>query len=347
MSILTVKELSRQFALGEAYAVKQVSFTAKKGELFALVGESGSGKTTLLRLIAGLEEPDEGQLYINQLEIASRKQSIVPEKRSVGMVFQDYALFPHLTVRENVSYGLHRWRKNDRDQRVEEVMALVNLEPYGKKYPYEISGGQQQRTALARALAPKPSIVLLDEPFSNLDDIMKDQVREDVRAIVKQTDTTAVFVTHDTRDALSTADRIAVLREGEIQQIGTPAAIYHQPVNEYVGGFFGKINILEATVMEKGYSVKDSIIETPIQHGTGTQVKLLVRPEDVQMVAEYEADLTGKVSHSFYFGSYQQVVVDVAGTPIILRTDNTGTYEQGQQLFLRINRDHLVALTNS
>jgi iron(III) transport system ATP-binding protein len=347
MSILTVKSLSRQFAMGEAYAVKQVSFEAEQGELFALVGESGSGKTTLLRLIAGLEEPDDGQLFINQREVASRKRSVVPEKRSVGMVFQDYALFPHLTVRGNIAYGLHRLTKKDRDHRVEEVMEMVNLQPFGKKYPYEISGGQQQRTALARSLAPKPSIVLLDEPFSNLDDIMKDRVREDVRAIVKQTNTTAVFVTHDTRDALSTADRIAVLRAGEIQQIGTPPSVYHRPVNEYVAGFFGKINVLEATVTNEGYSFRDGLIEAPSDYKTGTQLKLMVRPEDIQIVSKAEADITGKVSHSFYFGSYQQVVVDVAGSPIILRTANTGIFVEGQQLFLAINRQNLVTLTNS
>jgi len=347
MSTLTVKEISRQFSLREAYAVKQVSFQAQKSELLALVGESGSGKTTLLRLIAGFEDPDEGQLFIGEQEVATRKKSIAPEKRSVGMVFQNYALFPHLTVRENIAYGLHHLSNKGREQRVDEVMDLVNLQQYGKKYPYEISGGQQQRTALARALAPKPSIVLLDEPFSNLDDIMKDQVREDVREIVKQTNTTAVFVTHDTKDALSTADRIGVLKGGKIQQFGTPATVYHHPVNEYVGGFLGNINVLDATVTDEGYRVKDCLIHTNPTHELGSQVKLMVRPEDIQLVQEQEADLGGKISHAFYFGSYQQVVVHVAGSPIILRTGNDDKFDQGQQVFLKINREHLVPLAIS
>ncbi len=347
MPILTVNQLSRQFSFQEAYALKQVTFEAEKGDLFALVGESGSGKTTLLRLIAGFEEPDEGHLLIAGQEVANSKQSVAPEKRSVGMVFQDYALFPHLTVKENIAFGLHQWSKKACQERVDEVMALVNLQPYSKRYPYEISGGQQQRTALARALAPKPSIILLDEPFSNLDDIMKDQVREDVRAIVKQTNTAAVFVTHDTRDALSTADRVAVLKDGDIQQIGSPAEVYNQPMNAYVGSFFGKINLLPATVAKEGYQVKECLIEAKTGFPEGSQGQLLIRPEAIQLVDQESADLSGAVSHTFYFGAYQQVIVNVAENLLIVRASNTESFKEGQTLHLHFKREHLVPLFDS
>ncbi|MGO3183355.1 MAG: ABC transporter ATP-binding protein [Aequorivita sp.] len=235
--MLTIHSLSKSFDRGKNYALQNVSFTLKKGDVCAIVGESGSGKTTLVRLIAGLESPDEGSILLEGKEVASVKKLVPPEKRKIGLVFQEYALFPHLTILENILYGISKMK--NKKARATEMVQLVGLAGMESRYPHQLSGGQQQRVALARALAPNPSLLILDEPFSNLDAMLRMQLRNQVFDIIKKTGVTALFVTHDTQDALSVADEILILQHGKVIQQDAAANLYLKPNSVYVASLFG------------------------------------------------------------------------------------------------------------
>ena len=344
MSILTTQALAKQYGLTEGYAVEGVNLDVQPGEILALVGESGSGKTTLLRLICGLEQPDEGRISINGKQVADARSALPPEKRQIGMVFQEYALFPHLTVFENIIYGLTDHSRKEKRDRAREVLRLVNLQPCENKYPYELSGGEQQRTALARALAPSPSIVLLDEPFSNLDDIMKDQVREDIRTILKQTRTTAVFVTHDTEDALSTADRIAVLKSGVIHQIADPQTIYQSPTSVYVANFFGKVNVVPAEAARDGFHTEAGFIRMAHEQEPGTAARLLIRPEDIHLCQNAREEYRAQVLNVSYYGSHIQVLACVRTLELLIRSSNDVSVTLGQPVSINLNTDKIRIL---
>lgn len=231
-TILTIQNVIKTFNKGRVIALNGVSFDLKAGNILAIVGESGSGKTTLIRLITGLAVLDEGVIRLQNKIVSSDSIFIAPEKRKVGMVFQDYALFPHLTIFENISYGISK--KINKKERVAEVLKLVGLSDVEKRYPHELSGGQQQRIALARSLAPSPELLILDEPFSNLDVLLRNQLREDIATIIKKTKTTAIFVTHDIKDALAISDDILVLQNGNIIQSGKTKDVVESPNSTYV-----------------------------------------------------------------------------------------------------------------
>lgn len=235
--MLEINSLSKSFDKGKSFALKEVSFHLNEGDVCALVGESGSGKTTLVRLIAGLESPDAGTIKINGTTVSSLQTFVPPEKRKVGLVFQEYALFPHMTLFKNVLYGISK--EKNKNARAREVLELVGLGEMEDRYPHQLSGGQQQRVALARALAPNPSLLILDEPFSNLDAILRAQLRNEIFEIVKATGVTAVFVTHDTQDALAVADEILILQDGELIQKDEAANLYTKPNSIYVASLFG------------------------------------------------------------------------------------------------------------
>ncbi|MBJ7880189.1 ABC transporter ATP-binding protein [Gelidibacter salicanalis] len=235
--MLTINSLSKSFDKGKNYAIENVTFNLKAGQVCAIVGESGSGKTTLVRLIAGLERPDHGSITMEGKVIASLSKFVQPEKRKIGLVFQEYALFPHLTILENVLYGISKVK--DKKNRAQEMLDLVGLSDLGKRYPHQLSGGQQQRVALARALAPEPSLLILDEPFSNLDTMLRTQLRNEVFDIIKKTEVTVLFVTHDTQDALSVADEILILQNGKVIQKDVAANLYVNPNTLYVASLFG------------------------------------------------------------------------------------------------------------
>lgn len=348
MTVLQIKGLYKQYVRKDAYAVKNISLEVGKGELLALIGESGSGKTTLLRLIAGFEQAERGEIIINNRIVAGNKTFMAPEKRKVGMVFQDYALFPHLTIFENISFGLSRLSKKEADHRTNEVMKLVGLQRFRKRYPHQLSGGQQQRTALARALAPNPSLILLDEPFSNLDGILKDQVREEVRKILKRARTTAIFVTHDTRDALSTADRIAVLKEGMIQQVGKPEEVYTSPTNIYVANFFGKINIINALAENEGFNSQIGFIDANISSRYQGNVVLAIRPENIILVDNNNSSLSAKVDVITYLGDKKLLAVIVnhqgKSTRLLLKAENDFNIKKGGRVYFKIDTQKIKVL---
>jgi iron(III) transport system ATP-binding protein len=309
MPIIELTDISKRYRSSDKFAVDHVSFSLKKGNILALVGESGSGKTTLLRLIAGLEHPDSGIIRLAGQEIVNGRKSLAANRRKTGMVFQDYALFPHLSIMENVRFGLSGMSKEAADQRVYETLELTGLKEDVKKYPHQLSGGQQQRVALARALAPRPELLLMDEPFSNLDTILRDQVREEVQQIIKSVGITAILVTHDTKDAFSTADQIAVMLGGKLLQIDTPDALYNDPNSSYVAELFGKSNTLEAIAEPGGFNTPFGFVSTSQDCPYKDKVNLFFRAEETTFCEAGEPHLCGRVEKCIYLGDHMQLKV--------------------------------------
>lgn len=242
MSKLSINHLSKTYPGQHSRVLKDLSLQLNPGEILALLGESGCGKTTLLRIIAGFLDPDQGEIAFNQKVLVNRKVNLVPEKRNIGFVFQDFALFPHLSVEQNVAYGLHGLSKQKRQAKVQEMLALVEMEHLGHRHPFELSGGQQQRVALARSLAPHPELILMDEPFNNLDIKIKEQTLRFVKNLLHNLKTPAILVSHDFREAAALADRIAVMDSGEIVQLASVEELKAHPANEFVRTLLGSGN---------------------------------------------------------------------------------------------------------
>jgi iron(III) transport system ATP-binding protein len=266
--------LSKRF--GDAVALDGFDLEVERGVIMAVLGPSGCGKTTALRMIAGFETPDDGEIEIDGRIVAGKGVNLPPEKRRAGMVFQDYALFPHLNVRRNIAYGLAKGRGKER---LRELVELVGLQGLEERLPHELSGGQQQRVALARTLASEPSVLLLDEPFSNLDVKLRAQVRQDVRRVIQAAGTTAVFVTHDQDEAFVLADTVAVMNRGRVEQVGTPEQLYYEPATRFVAAFVGLANFLPAVRV-------DGRIECEVGSFNATDepdgdLELLLRPDDI------------------------------------------------------------------
>jgi iron(III) transport system ATP-binding protein len=284
--------------------IADLTLDIHQGELVALLGPSGCGKTTTLRLIAGFERPDSGEIEIAGSVVSRRGKHLPPEKRRVGMVFQDYALFPHLSVGQNVGYGLSRGS----GERIAESLVLVGLGGMEQRMPHELSGGQQQRVALARALAPRPDIILLDEPFSNLDPTIRARVRDEVREILRRAGATAMLVTHDQEEALSLADRVAVLLAGTIAQVDAPEALYHRPATRDVAAFVGEASFLPAVAA--GALAMSALGLVSLNNASNGPVDLLLRPESIALSTTGAPN--AEVIARRFFGHYQLLTLELS-----------------------------------
>ena len=313
--LVSIQNLTKKF--GETTALHGVSLEVREHELFFLLGPSGCGKTTLLRLVAGFYQPDGGTLSFGNRPM----NGIPPNHRNTGMVFQNYALWPHLTVAENVSYGLEvrSFSSAERKRKIAEALAIVQMEPYAERRPNQLSGGQQQRVALARALVVEPDVLLLDEPLSNLDAKLRLEMREEIRRIHRHTRITTIYVTHDQKEALSLADRMAVLRDGRIEQLGEPRTIYRSPASRFVADFMSETNWIEARV--RSVTPEDIFLESGLGPfraarvsvaNPGTEVWLGFRPEAVAIGAAETNGLAAQVIGVSYLGEVERYELEVA-----------------------------------
>jgi iron(III) transport system ATP-binding protein len=280
--VVELRGLSKAYPRPDHVAVENLDLDVAPGEILCLLGPSGCGKTTLLRLIAGFEVPDTGTVTVAGRVVAGPEAWVQPDRRRIGFVFQDYALFPHLTVLQNVAFGLRRGTREERLQQAKAVMDLVGLTIFASRFPHQLSGGQQQRVALARALAPSPAVLLLDEPFSNLDAALRGSTRDEVRQILRRTNTTAVLVTHDQEEAMTFGDRIAVMRAGHLEQAGPAEAVYARPRTAFVASFLGRTNLVRGE--GHGTVARTPIGELALARPATGQVMLSVRPESLHFL---------------------------------------------------------------
>ncbi len=310
-----------------------ISLSVGAEQITALLGPSGCGKTTTLRLIAGFEAPDSGTITIQGRVVASASVRVATEDRRVGMVFQEYALFPHLSVTDNIAFGL-KGNARDKQARVADVLRLVGLSGTGARMPYELSGGQQQRIALARALAPKPDLLLLDEPFSNLDATLRGQIRTEVRAILKAAGTTCVFVTHDQEEALSLADEVAVMLGGRVAQVAPPQTLYRRPATREVAAFVGEANFLNGEA--QGATVVTALGRLPLREPHHGAVTVLLRPEGLRL-STGAAPATATVLWREYYGHNQRLGLRLTdGTTLVARSDAYQDYGLGEEIGVHV-----------
>lgn len=328
--ILSLDGVSHRFPGTAKPAVDAVSLELDRGNILALLGPSGCGKTTLLRLIAGFETPQQGHIAIADTQVCGGCERVPPEKRSVGMVFQDFALFPHLTVAENLAFGLQRLNRTAVRDRITESLALIGLQGFEQRYPHELSGGQQQRVALARALAPRPALVLLDEPLSNLDVQVRVALRQEIRDVLKATGTSAVFVTHDQEEAMAIADQVAVMQAGHIEQLGTPEQLYQEPASRFVAAFVTQANFIPAEQTGDWWHTELGSFNTAqvpcacnlpwVEDSHATRSgELMIRQEDVILMADDAGELVVR-DRQFLGREYLYTLQTSTGRQIQART---------------------------
>jgi iron(III) transport system ATP-binding protein len=322
-------------------AISDISLTAQEGDIVCLLGPSGCGKTTTLRAIAGFESISVGEVYLQGQLVSSPTLMVPTEQRRIGMVFQEYALFPHLRVADNVAFGLRQLPADQRAAQVETMLAMVGLTGFERRYPHELSGGQQQRVALARALAPKPVMLLLDEPFSNLDPDMTGKMREDLLHLLRHTNTTALLVTHDHDEAFAMADRIAVLSNGHLEQLDVPEAIYHTPATPFVADFVGQADFIPGLVEHR--TVLTELGRFPNQSGypTGTKVVVMIRPDDIHVVP---SDLAkARILARQFRGSENLYTIALpSGRIVHSSASSTSVYSVGTPVELSVIATHTV-----
>ncbi|MCW9705240.1 ABC transporter ATP-binding protein [Fodinibius salsisoli] len=333
--LLEVTNLTKAFD-ESGPVVDALSFSVREEEIFALLGPSGCGKTTCLRLIAGFEHIDQGSVSIAGEMLGSPTKHIAPQDRGVGFVFQDYALFPHLSVIDNVAFGLTDIPKQKRNVYAEEVLCRTGMGDYKDRNPSELSGGQQQRVALARAIAPKPKLVLLDEPFSNLDAMLRESTRKEVRAILKKAGMSALLVTHDQEEALSFADRIAVMNEGKIEQVGTPEEVYYHPKTQFVAQFLGRTNLFWARA-SGGSEVHTNLGPMNLNCKAKGNVLCSIRPEHLTLEkpTTQHPDEIGTVVAREFKGHDITYHVQLKEEKYLVHTDNRVIFEPNDEVVIK------------
>jgi iron(III) transport system ATP-binding protein len=331
-------------------AVRGLSFSLLRGTIGCLLGPSGCGKTTVLRCIAGFETPAAGRILLNGAVVSSAERNLAPEERRIGMVFQEHALFPHLTAARNIAFGISR--QDHPDKRVQELASLTGISGLLQKYPHELSGGQQQRVALARALAPRPELLLLDEPFSNLDTGLRERLAHELRDIIKASGATAVLVTHDQNEAFAMADEIGVLREGRLEQWDTAYNLYHRPVNRFVADFVGQGVFLPAKVLNPTQiEIELGVLNGDIPHacrigcavcGKGCLADVLLRPDDV--IHDDAAPTQAEVVHKAFRGAEILYTLKLeSGRTVLAMVPSHHNHALGERIGIRLDVDHVVA----
>ena len=342
-ALLSLKNIECRYE--DRTVVQALNMHVNEGNLICLLGPSGCGKTTVLRAIAGFHPVDAGEIQLRQQIISSPGFMLPPEKRRLGMVFQDYALFPHLTVQENVRFGLRSLTAAAQQRTVDDMLELVGLGDMGLRYPHELSGGQQQRVALARALAPRPDLLLMDEPFSNLDVELRERVSDEVRDILKRQGTTAILVTHDQNEAFALGDQVGVMHAGRLLQWDTPYNLYHEPCCRFVADFIGQGIFLPGTL------ISPDSVETEIGRlsgnraypwGTGSEVELLLRPDDI--LPDRDSSLKGTVTKKAFKGAEILYTLRLpSGLELLSLFPSHDDYQIGEEVGVRVEADHMVA----
>ncbi|MBP9217474.1 MAG: ABC transporter ATP-binding protein [Sterolibacterium sp.] len=343
MAFLEITDIIQRY--GSHTVIDGARFTLEKGTIACLLGPSGCGKTTLLRCIAGFETVTAGEIRIEGLPCSRPNWSLPTEQRKIGMVFQDYALFPHLNVAGNIGFGLSHLSRAERQCRIEELLSIVGLEGRGKSYPHELSGGQQQRVALARALAPNPRLILLDEPFSNLDTDLRERLSLEVRDILKRQHTTAILVTHDQHEAFAMADEIGLMMQGRIQQWDTPYNLYHHPINRQVADFIGQGVLLPGKVCDAG-SVMTELGRITSRHPANlsaeTAVDVLLRPDD--LCHDESSPQRATVLHRAFRGAETLYTLRLdSGTQLLALVPSHHDHTAGTRIGIRIDAPCVVA----
>jgi iron(III) transport system ATP-binding protein len=352
---LQVAQLHVRYPGQNLAAVQEASFGLRSGDIGVLIGPSGCGKTTLLRAVAGLEKASSGQIMLGGHPVSSHSTHVPAEKRRIGMVFQDYALFPHLDVGRNVAFGIHDWPVGGRDERVAEVLEWVGLRGTQSRYPHELSGGQQQRVALARALAPKPQLLLLDEPFSNLDVDLRERLAHEVRGILKAAGATALFVTHDQLEAFAIGDMIGVMHEGALHQWDDAYSLYHRPATRFVAEFIGHgvfapatlVDVDGQTVVQTALGELSNIAECPLPSAFASGLcDVLLRADDI--VHDDDAPVKAEILRKAFRGSEFLYTLRLAGGQIVqAHVPSHHDHRLGEWIGIRAQVDHVVTFKRS
>jgi len=322
-------------------AVRDMSFSVREGEILCLLGPSGCGKTTALRAIAGFEPVQSGEILLSGRVVSSPSETVPTEHRRVGMVFQEYALFPHLRVADNIAFGLNHLPRAERKRLVDEMLCLTGLEGFERRYPHELSGGQQQRVALSRALVQNPVLLLLDEPFSNLDPDMAGRMRQEVHALLRRMNITSIMVTHDHDEAFAMADRIAVLNQGVLEQIDSPELIYHVPATRFVADFVGQADFIAGRIRQGLVHTELGTFPNTLNGSEGDHVTVMIRPDDVHLVPNKSAE--PRIVARQFRGSENLYTVQLPSGQIVHSSESsTSVYQEGTSVDLRVSATHTV-----
>jgi len=346
MALLKVENISAGY--GREIVVEQLSFHVNRGEIVSLLGPSGCGKTTALRAVAGFEPVIEGEILMAQKIVSAPGMTIPPEQRSIGMVFQDYALFPHLTIRDNIAFGLRHKPPVDRRVQVDHLLDATGLTAMSERYPHELSGGQQQRVALARALAPRPTILLMDEPFSNLDIELRERLSVEVRDLLKAEGISGILVTHDQHEAFAVSDKVGVMRDGRILQWDTPYNLYHEPNHRFVADFIGQGRFIDGTVLTpESFDTELGELQgnRSCTQAVGERVEILIRPDD--LVPDEHGAIEAVVRDKAFKGAEILYTLELpTGTRLLSLFPSHYDHHLGDTVRVRIDAEHLICFSH-